>query len=144
MKWLYFTNKAVCKFTLKGFTFHYIPVKVAHRHLVLDLPMSLITTSIILDIWGLCSDTGKMHYPIKWIQSKKKKEFRLRLCAAFKTESPGKSKALFFRGVFALPSPASSSDLIKQKNRMESLPLLLHSAGIIRPQNKLESPIQLS
>lgn len=75
---------------------------------------------------------------------KKEKDFRLSVCAACNIESPGKSKALFFRGVFALPSPASSSDLIKQKNRMESLPLLLHSAGIIRPQNKLESLIQLS
>lgn len=147
MKWLYFTSKTVCKFTLKGFTFHYIALKVDHNHLVLDFLMSLKATRIIFAIWGFCGDTGKIHYPIKWLQPKKEPAFawfRLRVCAACKTKSPGKSKALFFRGVFALPSPASSSDLIKQKKRMESLPLLLHSAGIIRAQNKLGGLIQLS
>lgn len=33
--------------------------------------------------------------------------------------------------------PHPSSNVIKQKNRMESLPLLLHSGGIIRHENKL-------
>lgn len=42
------------------------------------------------------------------------------------------------------PLPSSSSDVIKQKNRMESLPLFLRSVGIIRHENKLGGPIQLS
>lgn len=42
-------------------------------------------------------------------------------------------------------SSSSSSDVIKQKNRMvESLELLLRSVGIIRHENKLGGLIQLS
>lgn len=70
---------------------------------------------------------------------------RFRVSAACLMGSPWKSNTLFFGWVYASPpSPFVSWDVIKRKNRMKSLPHLLHSAGLIIRGNKLGEKIQLS
>lgn len=146
MKSLYFTNKKVCKYTVSGFTFHYIPMKADHNHLV---PYFLMSSKSHKCNFRYEVSAGHWQYSLSnKIDSEKKKQ--LVLDSDWECVLHAKWKALGSQMPSSLdecvpsPSPPPSPDVIKLKNRMESLSHLLHSAGIIRRNNKLGGLIQLS